>query len=274
MTQPAGTMPEATDIAYGRHRAFHNVIRSEFAKFFTIRSTYWMLLAAIVFNVGLAAALAIFIPGALSTQDMAAVDPTRLSLGGLHLSQIVFGVLGVLIITSEYGTGAIRTTLAAIPQRRRVLAAKAIVFATTTLILGISSSFAAFLAFQAFLPSDGLRTTLADPGVLRAVFGGGLYVTVLGLLGLGLGATIRSSAGAIAALLGLLFVPPLLTGLLPPTWQTTIRPYVPMEAGSQIFIAVNNDPNGLDPWVGFGVLTLYAATALTIGFVLIRHRDA
>jgi len=274
MTQPAGTTPETTDIVYGRHRAFHNVIRSEFAKFFTIRSTYWMLLAAIVFNVGLAAALAIFIPGALSTQDMAAVDPTRLSLGGLHLSQIVFGVLGVLIITSEYGTGAIRTTLAAIPQRRRVLAAKAIVFATTTLILGISSSFAAFLAFQAFLPSDGLRTTLADPGVLRAVFGGGLYVTVLGLLGLGLGATIRSSAGAIAALLGLLFVPPLLTGLLPPTWQTTIRPYVPMEAGSQIFIAVNNDPNGLDPWVGFGVLTLYAATALTIGFVLIRHRDA
>jgi ABC-2 type transport system permease protein len=274
MTQLINTMPAAADLTYGWHRGFHNVIRSEFAKFFTVRSTYWMLAAAIVFNVGLAAALAIFVPGALSAQDMAAVDPTRLSLGGIHLSQVAFGVLGVLIITGEYGTGAIRTTFAAIPQRRRVLAAKAIVFSTTTLVLGILSSFAAFLVFQALLSGDALRTTLGDPGVLRAVFGGGLYVTVLGLLGLGLGAIVRSSAGAISALLGLLFVPPLLTGLLPPAWQATIRPYVPMEAGSQIFIVVNHEPNSLDPWTGFGFFALYAAIALTIGFVLIRHRDA
>jgi hypothetical protein len=274
MTRLADTTTGPASVAYGWHRGFHNVVRSEFAKFFTIRSTFWMLAAAIVFNIGLAAVLAVFVPGALSAKDMAAIDPTRLSLGGIHLSQVAFGVLGVLIITGEYGTGAIRTTFAAIPQRRKVLAAKAIVFATTTLVLGIASSFAAFLVFQAFLSDDGLRTTLADPEVLRAVFGGGLYVTVLGLLGLGLGAIIRSSAGAIAALLGLLFVPPLLTGLLPATWQANIRPYVPMEAGSQIFIVVNHEPNSLDPWTGFALFALYAAIALTIGFILIRRRDA
>lgn len=259
---------------YGRHSAFHNVVRSEFAKLFSVPPTYWMLLAAVVFNVGLAAALAIFTPGALSAQDETAIDATRLSLGGLHLSQIAFGVAGVLIITSEYGTGTIRSTLAAIPQRRAVLAAKAIVLTTTTIVLGVASSFAAFYVFQACLTGGGLRTSLDDPGVLRAVIGGGLYVTVLSLLGLGLGAIIRSSAGTIAALFGLLFVPPLLIGLLPPTWQTTIRPYVPMEAGSQIFIAVNNDPNALGPWTGFGVFALYAAIALIAGFILIRHRDA
>ena len=187
---------------------------------------------------------------------------------------ILAGFVGVLIITSEYGTGTILSTFAAIPQRRAVLAAKAIAFTTTTIVLGIASSFAAFFVFQACLAGDGLRASLDDPGVLRAVVGGGLYVTVLGLLGLGLGTIIRSSAGAIAALFGLLFVPPLLIGLLPPSWQTTIRPYVPMEAGSQIFIAVTNDPNALDPWVGFGIFAIYAAVALIAAFILIRHRDA
>ncbi|MEO6116184.1 MAG: hypothetical protein ABIP33_07350 [Pseudolysinimonas sp.] len=274
MTTIHRTAIAATTVRYGRHRAFHNVVRSEFAKFFTVRSTYWMLLAAIAFNIGLAAALAIFIPGALSAQDKAAIDVTRLSLGGIHLSQIAFGVLGVLVITSEYGTGAIRTTLAAVPRRRTMLAAKAIVVATTIFVLGVLSSFAAFFVFQACLTDDALRTTLGDPGVLRAVSGGGLYVMVLALLGFGLGVIIRSSAGAIATLFGLLFVPPLLLGLLPVSWQTTIRPYVPMEAGGQIFIAVNTDPNALDPWVGFGIFGIYAAIAVGIGFLLIRHRDA
>ena len=261
------------DVRYGAPTAFFNIVRSEFAKLFTIRSTYWMLLAAIIFNVGLAAGLAIFIPDALSAQDEAGVDPTRLSLGGIHLSQIAFGMVGVFIITSEYGTGTIRSTLAAIPQRRSVLTAKAIVSAVTTLAFGIASSFVAFAVFQALLAGDGLRTSLADPGVLRAVIGGGLYVTVLGLLGLGLGAIVRSSAGASVALFGLVFAPPLLVGLLPPSWQADIRPYVPMEAGSQIFIAVA-EPGALNPWTGFGIFTVYAVVALVAGFILIRRRDA
>jgi ABC-2 type transport system permease protein len=252
---------------------FADVLRAEFCKLRSVRSTSWTLVAAVVSNVGLAALLAIFLPGQLSDNDKATFDATRVSLGGLHLSQIAIGVLGVLVITSEYDTGMIRVTLSAVPQRRRVLAAKAIVFTATALVVGIVACFAGFFVFQAFLSDASLRSSLGDPGVLRAVTGGGLYLTVLGLLGLGLGAIIRGSAGAIAALLGVLFVPPLVLELLPRSWQDTIGPYVPLEAGSQIF-SLRRDAGALGPWSGFGVFCLYAAVALGVGFVLIDRRDA
>jgi ABC-2 type transport system permease protein len=252
---------------------FANILQSEFCKLRSVRSTYWTLLAAVVSNVALAALGAIFLPGALSAREKATVDVTRLGLAGLHLSQIALGVLGVLVITSEYSTGMIRATLSAVPRRRLVLAAKAIVFAATALVVGIGSSFAAWFTFQAFLSDDSLRSAIGDPGAARAVTGGGLYLTVLGLLGLGLGAVIRASAGAIAALFGLLFVPPLLLQLLPRSWQTTVGPYTPMEAGSQIYI-LHPHAASLAPWTGFGLFCLYAAAALAIAMVLINHRDA
>ena len=266
-------MAPATPKTPGGLSRFADVLRSEFCKLRSVRSTHWTLIAAVTFNVALAALLAIFLPGQLSANDQATVDATRVSLGGLHLSQIAFGLLGVLVITSEYGTGMIRATLSAVPRRRLLLAAKTIVFAGTALIVGIFASFAAYFVFQAFLPGDSLRSSLSDPGVLRAVTGGGLYLAALGLLGLGLGAIIRSSAGAIAALFGLLFVPPILTQLLPQSWRDTINPYVPLEAGSQIF-SVQHEAGVLGAWSGFGVFCLYAALALGIGFVLINHRDA
>jgi hypothetical protein len=253
---------------------FANVVRSEFCKLRSVRSTVWTLGAAMAFNVGLAVLAGIFIPGRLNSQEKATVDVVRLGLAGLHLSQIAFGVLGTLVITSEYGTGMIRATFSAVPQRRLVLMAKAIVLTVTSLVVGIGSSFAAFFAFQASLSEETFRTSIGDPEVLRAVAGGGLYLTALGLLGLGLGAIIRSSAGAIATLFGLLFVPPILLGLLPESWQTAIRPYVPLKAGSQIFVATQHDPASLGAWSGFGVFTLYTVLALVGGFALIKHRDA
>lgn len=252
---------------------FTDIVRAELWKFRTVRSTYWTLFAAVLFNVALAALAAIFIPGQLSAHDKQTFDSTRVSLGGIHLSQIAFGVLGVLIITSEYSTGLIRTTLSAVPQRRQVLAAKVIVFTATALIIGIASSFAAYFVFQGLLTDGSLRTSISDPGVLRAVTGGGLFLTVLGLLGLGLGAIIRVSAGSIAAVFGLLFVPPILFELLPGSWKTALNPYVPMEAGGQIF-SLQHDPGTLAPWTGFGVFCLYATAALAVAFVLINRRDA
>jgi hypothetical protein len=252
---------------------FANIVRSEFCKLRSVRSTLWTLAAAVVFNVALAALGAVLLPGALSGQEKATVDVIRLSLAGIHLSQIALGVLGVLVITSEYGTGMIRATLSAVPRRRLVLVAKAIVFAAAALVIGICSSFAAWFVFQAFLTDNSLQSSIGDPGVVRAVTGGGLYLTVLGLLGLGLGAIIRSSGGAIAALFGLLFVPPILLQLLPQSWQTTVGPYTPMEAGSQVFI-VHPHADSLSPWTGFGLFCAYAAAALTLGVLLINHRDA
>lgn len=274
MTPPITEVIAATPhSSYRPLSHFADVLRSELCKLYSVRSTYWTLLAAVVSNVGLAALLAMVLPGQLSAQDTATVDSTRVSLGGLHLSQIALGVLGVLVVTSEYGTGMIRSTLSAVPQRRLMLAAKTIVFAATALTVGVSSSFAAYFVFQAFLSGDGLRSSISDPAVLQAVIGGGLYLAVLGLCGLGLGAIVRSGAGAVATLFGVLFVPPILAELLPRSWKDTIKPFVPLEAGSQIF-SVQHPAGALGAWSGFAVLCLYAGLALGVGFVLINRRDA
>jgi ABC-type transport system involved in multi-copper enzyme maturation permease subunit len=263
----------AAEPTYGPLAHLLNVMRSELCKLRSVRSTYWALLAALAFNVVLAALLAIFLPGQLSAHEKATLDTTRVSLGGMHLSQVAFGLLGVLVISSEYSTGTIRASLAAVPQRRLMLAAKTIVFALTALVVGIISCFAAYFAFQGLVSEDSLRMSLGDPGVVRAVIGGGLYLTALGLFGLGLGAITRSSAGAIATLLGLLFVPPILLELLPHSLKESLNPYVPMEAGSAVF-SVHHDTGILRPWAGFGVFCLYVTIALGCAFVLIKRRDA
>ena len=267
------TTPAASP-ADGPLPLFADVIRSEFCKLRTVRSTFWALLAAVGFNVVTAALLGIFLPGHLGVRQQATIDSTRLSLGGLHLSQIAIGLLGVLAVSSEYSTGMIRATLAAVPQRRLMLAAKALVLTVAALVTGLGACFAAYLVFQAFLPAgDAMRTTLATPGVLRAVTGAGLYLAVLGLLGFGLAAIIRSSAGAVAVLLGALFVPSLLAALLPQSWQDTIGPYLPLNAGESAY-TVQHQAHALPPWAGLGVFSLYAAAALTAGFILISRRDA
>jgi hypothetical protein len=252
---------------------FADVVRSELCKLLSVRSTYWTLGLAIVFNVGLAALLAIFLPDQLSAQDKATLDTTRVSLGGIHLSQVAFGVIGVLVITSEYGTGAIRASLSAVPQRRLLLVAKGAVFATIALAVALASCFAAYFAFQATMSDAGLRSDLTDPGVVRALAGGALFLTLLGLMGLGIGTIVRSSAGAIAGLMSLLFVPPVLLELLPQSWQTTIGPYMPMQAGAQIF-SLQGETGALSPWAGLGVFGLYVTLALALAFVLINRRDA
>jgi len=253
---------------------FRGILRSEWCKFRSVRSTFWALAAVVAFNVVVAALLAIFLPRALSAHQQVAIDSTRVSLGGLHLSQVAIGLLGVLVITSEYSTGMIRATLAAVPQRRLMLTAKALVFAVAAVITGIAACFAAYLIFQALLPSGtGMRTSLSDPGVLRAVTGAGLYLAVLGLFGLGLGTIIRSSAGAVATLLGVLFVPSILITVLPASWQDAAGRYLPMNAGETIY-TVQHQPHTLPPWAGLGVFTLYAAAALATGYMLINRRDA
>jgi ABC-2 type transport system permease protein len=253
---------------------FAGILRSESRKLHTVRSTVWALLAAVTFNVVTAALLGVLLPGHLSAHQKAAIDSVRVSLGGLHLSQIAIGLLGVLAVTSEYSSGMIRATLAAVPRRRLMLTAKALVLTAVAAATGIAACLAAYLVFQAFLPPrDAMRTTLADPGVLRALTGAGLYLTVLALLGFGLGTVLRSSAGAVAVLFGVLFVPSLLVALLPSSWQATIGPYLPMNAGDTIY-TIRPEPHMLPPWTGFGVFCLYALAALAAGFVLIGRRDA
>lgn len=270
---PAGSpAPPATGRRAGD---FTNVLRAELAKLATAPSTYWALLVTFAANIGFAVLAAALLAPRLKPGDLVHVDVVQLAMAGLHLSQVAVGVLGALIITAEYGTGMIRTTFAAVPRRRTVLAAKALVFTGTALVTATTSTVTAYLAFLAALPPHTLTgTALSAPGVARAVLGAGLYLTAYGLLGFGLGALLRSSTAAIATLLGVLFVPPLLLDLLPSSWKTTIGPYIPMQSGSQIFVAARREAASLTPWTGFGVFCLYAAVAVLAAFAVVNRRDA
>jgi ABC-type transport system involved in multi-copper enzyme maturation permease subunit len=251
------------------------VLAAEWHKLRSVRSTWWTLAAVTGFNIITAAVLGIVLPGAMSARDQATAHPVEFTLAGLHLSQLAIGVLGVLVITSEYTSGMIRATLAAVPARRLMLAAKTAVLAAVTVAAGLATCYAAYFAFQVFLPvGSPLRMSLSSPGAARAVTGAGLYLAVLALAGLGLGAILRSSAGAITALFGTLFVPTLIMAVLPASWQTDIGPYLPMSAAEAIYSTGASHQAHLAPWAGFGVFCGYTAAALIAGFILIGRRDA
>ena len=252
------------------------VILSEWTKLRSLRSTMFSLLAAVVFIVG----LSVLVPTVIVAhwpppEPQAALhfDPTSRSLAGVFLAQLAIGVLGVLFITGEYATGMIRATLAAVPSRLPVLWAKAIVFASVTLALTVPSTLGAFLIGQSIFKGKHLQAGLGDPGVLRAVLGAALYLTVVGLLGLALGALLRNTAGGISALFGLLFVLPIIMRFLPSSWADPINKYLPNSAGEAI-THVHPDPSGLAPWTGFGLFCGYAAIVLAAAALTLRRRDA
>lgn len=257
-------------------RVFGANVRAEWTKLRSVRSTVWTLLTAVGLAIGFGALVGVSQMSSWDTLDAAErsrFDPTSFSLSGLFLAQLAIGVLGVLVVTSEYATGQIRATLGATPQRITVLAAKATTFSGVVLAAGLVASFSAFLLGQTIFASKDLDASLGDPGVLRAVFGGALYLGGVGLLGVGLGTILRRTAGAVAALVGLLVVVPLVTGFLPSSFQEAIAKYFPAQAGMAVFRVVP-DPGALSPWTGYGVLLAYSALSLVIGGLLLARRDA
>lgn len=252
------------------------VLLSEWTKLRSLRSTIFSLLAAVVFVIG----LAVLVPSVTVSHwpphdpgEVATFDPTARSLAGIFLAQLAIGVLGVLFVTGEYATGMIRATFAAVPSRLPVLWAKAAVFATTTLVITVPATLAAFLIGQSILKGKNLQTSLGDAGVLRAVIGAALYLTVVGVLGLGLGALLRNTAAGISTLFGVLFVIPIIVRFLPSSWADPITKYLPNTVGEAI-TKVHPDPTALSPWAGFGLFCAYAAVVLAVAAVLLRRRDA
>jgi ABC-2 type transport system permease protein len=251
-------------------------VRAEWTKLRSVRSTVWTLLTTVGLAVGFGALVGVSQMSSWDDLDAAErlrFDPTSFSLSGLFLAQLAVGVLGVLVVTSEYATGQIRATFGATPQRLTVLAAKATTFTVVVLVAGMVASFSAFWLGQAIFASKGLEASLGDPGVLRAVAGGALYLAGVGILGVGLGTILRRTAGAVAALVGLLVVVPLATGFLPSSFQEAIAKYFPAQAGMAVFRVVP-DPSALSPWAGFAVLVAYGALSLSAGAVLLVRRDA
>src|SRR6201996_45271 len=193
------------------------VMKAEWTKLRTQPGALWSLLVAVILVIafGILYSLLREARPPHGAAAVASFDPTAVRLSGVQLAQIATGVLGVLLMTSEYATGLIRTTLAAVPRRLPTLWGKASVLVGAVIAVSIPAVIAAFLVGQSILASHHLSVSLGDPGVARAVIGGALYLAVAALLGLALGALLRSTAGGIAALFGLLFALPILVGFLP-----------------------------------------------------------
>lgn len=252
---------------------FADVLRSEWTKLRSVRSTYWTMCFAVAVTIGVAVIVCIKWAHDIRQSPGTTIDATTTSLNGIFVAQVAIGALGVLVISSEYGTGMIRATLGAVPQRRAVLAAKGLVFGIVTLVVGEIVSFTAFGIGQAILSGAHAGASLGQPQVLRAVAGGGLYLAAVGLLGFGIGALIRHTAGALSAFFGVLFALTALADLLPTSWRNDVMPYLPANAGTQIF-SVDRVHDSLAPWAGLGVLCLYAAAAVMAATVLVTRRDA
>lgn len=253
------------------------VLRSEWTKLWSLRSTRWSLLAAVVAMAGLGMIIAAFRMGHwshLSPHERATYDPIDNGVGGYHLAQLPIGVLGVMVITGEYATGMIRSSLMAVPHRLPVLWAKALVFAAVTFVLMLASAFVSFFGVQAIVTQRHVQAQLGDPHALRAVVGTALFLTVLGVLAVGLGGLIRSTAGGIAAFVGLLFVLPGITALLPSNIGDAISPYLPLNAGFTVATSTFDNSHHLAPWTGFAVFCGYAALAMLAAAISLARRDA
>jgi ABC-2 type transport system permease protein len=251
------------------------VARSEWTKLWSLRSTRWSLLAAVVTMAGIGiviSAVQMTHWNQLSVLDRLTFNPVDVSLGGWHVAQLAVGVLGVLLISGEYSTGMIRSSFAAVPRRLPVLWAKGAVYAAVVFCLMLVATLVAFFASQAILVDHHVQTTIGAPGVLRAVFGAALFLTLSGLLGLGLGALLRNTAGGIATFATVMFVLPGLSALLPASWGDAIDPYLPLSAGS----AVMDVPGGgsLGPWPSLALFAGYTALVLAAAAVLLLRRDA
>jgi ABC-2 type transport system permease protein len=251
------------------------VTKAEWIKFRSLRSTWFSLGAAMIVASGLGILVAYLRGNDLANHGgfSADIDFVRLSLSGTLLAQLAVGVLGVLMITGEYSTGMIRASLAAVPHRSPVLFAKVVVLAAAAFVVGTVSSLIAFTGGQAALSAHHYGVSLSSPGALRAVIGGGLFLALIALLGLGCGFALRSTGGALATLFGLLLVLPLLAQALPSSWQDDISKYLPFNAGTAAMETIQRS-DSLSPWAGIGVLAVYVAVALSIGLVLLRRRDA
>jgi ABC-type transport system involved in multi-copper enzyme maturation permease subunit len=254
------------------------VARSEWTKIRSLRSTSWTFLVTAVLTIGLGSLFALGRTSARQGRDpiTANFNAAGFPFNALFLAQLAIGVLGVLIITTEYSSGMIRTTFTAVPQRGLVLAVKAVIFGSVTFVVALLTTFVTFFASQAILNRGAVKygVSLSSPHALRIVIGAALYMTVCGLLGVALGALLRSTAAAITALAGLLFILPIMMNFLPVSWhRDAIAQWLPSNAGMQIVEKVTQ-PLQFSPWAGLAVFAGWVAVAFVAGLVLLHRRDA
>ncbi|GAA4057128.1 ABC transporter permease [Nonomuraea soli] len=248
-----------------------DVLTSEWTKMRSVRSTMWTYAAGFLLMLGFALLVSISVANTREPIDgMTGFDITVM---GTPFASIAMATLGVLVISSEYRTGMIRTSLQAVPQRLTLLSAKVLVFTVATALISAAATAVTFFAVQPILAGKGLDTALGDPEVLRALIGTALFLTAGGLLGLALGALIRHTPGAILSAVGLILVAPQLSQLLPGAWGAAVSKHFTTNAGSKV-MALETGPGSLGPWQGFAVYLAWVAVIMIAAAVLMRRRDA
>jgi len=259
-----------------RRRIFRAAAHAEWTKLRTVRSTMWALLFTMVSIVGLGVlftALEVSRWDHRTLAEAVGFDPLLYSLAGINLAQLSIGVLGVLVMTSEYATGAIKLTFGATPQRPLLLAAKVATFSAVVAAVSFVSCAVAFLVCQAILGPAHSGVSLSDPGVMRAVAGGAVHLVLIGAIAVGVGAALRRTAGAVALLFAVLLIVPGLVSLLPSPWNDNVTKFLPSSAGVAMS-AVVRFPNLLSPLGGLLVLVAYAVVVVGLAGVLLVRRDA
>jgi ABC-2 type transport system permease protein len=270
--------------------SFGGILRSEWIKLRTVRSSNWCYLIIIVLTVGFSYLIAGSYPapspgtsaGDHATQQAAWVQMATL---GINFTQLVSAVLGALVITGEYGTGMIRSTVTAVPTRVPALIAKALVFGITTFVVGLASLIVAALLTAAILPGKGIHPDFGDPAVWLAIIGGAGFLALIGMLSLSIGAIIRNSAGGIATSLALILVAPVVVGIFASItqadWARNLGSFLPSGAGGRMYAYVSGMetamPPGvvvLEPWQGLLVLVGWVVVAFIGAAVLFKRRDA
>ncbi|GAA1952881.1 ABC transporter permease subunit [Catenulispora subtropica] len=271
---PTGPTPEA-----GR-AGFDSVVASEWMKLRTVRSTFWTLITLFAGSAGISFLICLAAADQYA-KDLAAgktdASPDIVMLGLAFVGQIAAYVLGVMSISSEYTTGGIRTTLTAMPRRTEILVAKAILLVALVFVVGLAAAFACFYLGNIPLQAKHVGVSLSDPGVVRGIFGGGLYVAGLSVFGLAMGFLLRHTAGAITIGLALIFIIGGLVQLIPGAIGRWLYKVMPGNAGSQItqFGERSHNANkSFAPWTGFTVFILEVLVLLIIGAILFERRDA
>ncbi|MEU8236335.1 ABC transporter permease [Actinoplanes sp. NPDC048967] len=244
---------------------------AEWIKIRSLRSTWYTLACLFVVGLGITALSSNSAREAYADAG-AAWDPTAHSLTTYIVAQLIIGVLGILVVTSEFATGLIRTTLTVTPRRHRVLAAKVVIAAAVAVVAGQVLMVAAFLIGQPLIDRQGVPNAgLGDPGVLPAVLAGGLYLTLIALLSVGLGTIMRATAGALATLVGIIFLVPALAGIFP-SWMSGLFDFWPTIGGAAALATVP-DADFPHPWWNLAGLGLGVAGVLAAAFVVLRRRD-
>ena len=243
------------------------VLRSEWAKLWSLRSTWITLGLGLLFLLAFGTIAAFRYKSMLNSgqpmdPDFAGSTTYSLALFGVPFALIALGVLGVLTASGEYTTGMIRSTLAAVPRRLPVLWSKAAVYGVLAFVTAAAGALIGFLISNGVLSGTAITMSLSDGGVLRGLLGVGVYLGLVGVIGVALGALLRSTAGGISALVGTFMLVPLLTSLLPSSWRTDISPYLPSNAGESIY-SLHHAAGTLTS--GAGLLVLLGWTALALG---------